>query len=433
MNNYFKTFKKTCSHISIIVEVIIMHVIYNAFVYIVWFFATFYTVFLVLSLIVYKHRIFEKKRQPKKMPFVSFLVPAYNEEKTIADTIESLKKLTYKKAEFIILSDGSSDNTAAVVRASIKGDSRFVFVDNTKNKGKAAVLNQGIEMAKGELVATMDADSVIEHDIIQKTLPYFHGKDVGAVTVSVEVKDPKTLLEKVIALEYALGLSLFLKLLSFFNCIFVTPGPFSIYKKKVLKKIGGFDVTNITEDLEIAYRLHKSKYRIMNCIEAKVFTTLPSGFKRIYVQRKRWYSGAINTLLQHKDVIFNRKYRLFGFFMPFNYSLIILGLGLFLVSLYLFLSKTIEKLLFYRYTGFNFFDHFTFDFDLLNYSRVNFLGMSMFIATVSVMIFGISLVRKKYRENKMGLAAFPFMFFLYQIFWTGSILALIRRSRIKWR
>ena len=410
-----------------------MHPIYNLFVYIVWFFATFYTVFLILSLFAYRNRIFERKRRLKDQPLVSFLVPAFNEEKTIAETIRSLKKLTYENAEFIILNDGSTDKTSEAVNATIAGDPRFMFVDNRINKGQAATLNQGIALANGEFLVTMDADSVAEADIIQKALPHFNSKKVGAVTVSVEVKNPEGLLEKAIALEYALGLSLFLKLLSHFNCIFVTPGPFSIYRKQVLQKIGGFDTSNITEDLEIAYRLHKEKYVIRNCIEAKVYTKLPRGFRRIYVQRKRWYSGALRTLYQHKDVICNRNHGLFGFFMPFNYFLILIGLGLFTASIYMLAKRIFDNILFFRYTGFNFFEHWHLDFDLLYYGRVNILGMSMFAATIVMMLVGITIARRRYGDNKLGLLAFPFMFFAYQIFWIGSIFAVIRKSRVKWR
>ena len=108
----------------------------------------------------------------------------------------------------------------------------------------------------------MDADTIVEPDAIKKSLPYFNEGDVGAVTVSVEVNRPKSFLHKIIDLEFILGLSLFLKVFSFFNCIFVTPGPFSIYRKDVLDKIGGFDVNNIVEDFEIVFRIRKAGYKI---------------------------------------------------------------------------------------------------------------------------------------------------------------------------
>jgi peptidoglycan-N-acetylglucosamine deacetylase len=411
-----------------------MYAVYNAFIYLVWFLATFYTILILLTLLFYRKNIFENKKMSRKnRPFVSLLVPAYNEEDSISDTIRSLKKVSYRNVEFIILNDGSKDRTSEVIRREIGSDPRFMFVDNRKNKGKAAMLNKGIRLAKGEFIACMDADSVIERDIIQKALPYFDDGKVGAVTVSVEVKKPRTVLEKMIAMEYTLGLSLFLKVYSFLDCIFVTPGPFSVYRADVLRKVGGFDETNITEDLEIAYKIHKANYKIRNCIEAKVHTKLPEGFRRIYIQRRRWYSGALNTLIQHRDVIFNRKHGLFGFFMPYNYFLILLGLGVFIASVYIFIAKIVRNIIYFQYTGFNFLDHIKFSHDLLAYGGINLLGMSMFPLTVLVMIIGFVTVRRKFRENRIGLLSYPFMFFIYQIFWAGSILAVIRRRKLKWR
>lgn len=412
-----------------------MNAIYNFLVYFVWFLATYYTIFFFLSLFIYRNMLFEnRKARTQKNPKVSILIPAYNEEKDIADTIKSLKKLDYKMIEFIIINDGSSDNTAFIVNKNIKGDNRFRFIDNNVNSGKAACLNKGIARAKGELIACMDADSVIEKDIVTKVLPYFEDPKVGAVTVSVQVKDPKTFLHKIVDLEFTLGLSLFLKLFSFFDCIFVTPGPFSVYRKSVLDEIGGYDTENITEDHEIAYRLHKSGYKIRNCMEAKVYTTLPETFKGIYVQRRRWYSGAIHTLFQHKDVIFNRKYGLFGFFIPYNYSLIGLGLVLFGASTYLWLSKSIDNILYFKYTNFNFLDHlFSFNWDILYYGRVNILGIGLFAGTVVLMLMGLKFTKKRYSDNKLGLLGYPFLFFLYQIYWGGAILAAIRGKKVKWR
>jgi len=410
-----------------------MNPIYNAMVYAVWFIATYYMVFILLSLAVYRNKLFETHKESKNSPKVSFIIPAYNEEADVADSVKSLKKVTYKNIEFIFLNDGSTDKTLEIISREIKGDSRFLFIDNKNNKGKPATLNQGIEIANGKFIACMDADSMVQSNIVEKILPYFKEEKVGSVTVSVEVSKPKTLLQKIIAVEFSLGLSLLLKLFSFMDCIFVTPGPFSMYRKDVLQELGGFDVTNITEDHEIAYRIHKAGYKIRNCMEAKVFTVLPDTFKGTYVQRKRWYSGSILTMFQHKDVIFNPKYGVFGLFIPFNMILIFSGLGLFFVSTYLFLSKFVRELWFYRYTGFNFFQNWHFDFNILYYGRVNLLGFTMLFATVMFTLYGFALTKKKYRENKIGLCGFPLFFFFYQIFWVGSILAVLKGGKIKWR
>ncbi len=411
-----------------------MMLVYNAIVYFVWFMATYYLVFFMLSLFTYRGNLFEKKKYTsKKHPLVSIIVPAFNEEESIGESIDSLKKTTYKNIEFLVINDGSTDRTSEIVREKIEGDSRFRFFDNSVNQGKATILNQGIAESKGEMVACMDADSIIEDNIVEKVLPYFSEKKVGAVTVSVEVNKPKGVLQKICALEFALGLSLFLKLFSFLDCVFVTPGPFSMYRKSVLNKIGGFNPENITEDHEIAFRIHKHGYKIRNCIEAKVFTTLPDTFKGIYVQRRRWYSGAIQTFFQHKNMLGKPKYGLFGYFIPFNFFLIGMGLMLFTATTIMTISRNAREIFFYRHTDFNFFEHFSINIDLLYIGQVNILGISLFLSTIVLMIVGVKITKRKFSDNKVGVLGYPFMFFLYQLYWGGALLAVLKRKKIKWR
>ena len=276
-----------------------MNPAYTIFVYTVWFLSTYFIVTFILHTVKYRKVLFLSPTLKKgaKLPKVSIVISAYDEENQIGRTIRSLKALDYPKrlTEIIILNDGSRDRTAEIARRYADGR-HIILVDNKRNKGKAACLNQGIKLASGEFIACMDADSQVSSDIIKKTLPYFRKEKVGAVTVTVEVNEKKTFLQKIIELEFILGLSLFLKVFSFFNCVFVTPGPFSIFRRSMLKEIGGFDAHNITEDLEIAYRIHKAGYRIENCMETKVRTYTPPTFNKLYIQRKRWYSGAILTL-----------------------------------------------------------------------------------------------------------------------------------------
>lgn len=411
-----------------------MNPIYNSFIYIVWFFSTYFVVFLILVLLTHRERLREDKGMLKRKPMVSIISPAYNEAKVIADTVKSLKKITYPNIEFIIVNDGSTDNTSEIIRKNIKGDKRFVFIDRKENWKKPRSLNQGIAKAKGEFVACMDSDSVVEPEVFTKALPFFDNPKVGAVTISVEVREPRTFLQKIIEIEYVIGLSLFLKILSFFDCVNVTPGPFSIYRKKIFDEIGGFDPENITEDLEIAYRIHKAGYKIRNCFQAKVHTLTPSTFKELYIQRKRWYSGAIQTILKHKDITLSTSVGLFGLFVPFTFLLIASGLGVFYYSLYLAAKHLIKSLWYYQYTGFNFFEHLLeFDLDILAVGRISLVGFCAVITGIAMMLIGLRIAEKRFSTRKLGMLGFPFMFFLYQLFWTSAIVTMARRRDINWR
>ncbi len=411
-----------------------MNPVYNAIVYVVWFCSTYFVVLLALVLLVNKRNLRESAGSLVEKPFVSVIAPAYNEGKVIAHSIESLKKITYPNIEFIIVNDGSKDNTSEVVRRSIQGDSRFVFIDRKENWRKPRSLNQGIAAAKGEFVACMDSDSVVEPDVFEKALPFFDSPNVGAVTISVEVKEPKTFLQKIIEIEYIIGLSLFLKILSFFDCVNVTPGPFSIYRKSIFAEIGGFDPDNITEDLEIAYRIHKGGYKIRNCFQAKVHTITPEKFKELYVQRKRWYSGAIQTLLKHKDILISKETGLFALFVPFTFFLMFSGIAVFYYSLYLLGKRLWQGLWHLHYTGFNIWEQILqFELDFLSLGRISMVGICALISGIILMLIGLRIAEKHYSERKLGMTGFPLMFFLYQIFWTSAITAIVRRKDIKWR
>jgi len=411
-----------------------MNPVYNVLVYAVWFLSTYFVVVMMLTLFTHLDKLYEKRPALTRFPAVTVIVPAYNEAGKIGDTIASLKNVVYPLIQYIIVNDGSKDSTSAEVRAAIGTDGRFTFIDREVNKGKAASLNEGIAQATGEFVACMDADSIIEEHMFQKVLPYFDDGKVGAVTVTVELRHPKTILHKIIDIEYTIGLSLFLKVYSLFNCVFVTPGPFSMYRKSLLDAIGGFDVKSIVEDHEIAFRVHKAGYTIANCLEAKVMTITPPTFHGIYVQRRRWYSGSVHTLFQHADVVFNKRFGVLGVFLPFNYLLIGSGIILFYLSTYLSLKKFYELFQNYWYIGFDAFDHlFRWNMDVLRTSQISIIGYIAFFSTIIVMVIGMLITGKSFREKLVGVIGFPFMFFLYQIYWSGAIWAVIRRKTVKWR
>ena len=411
-----------------------MNIFYAILVHIVWFLSTYFVIVFMLALFYNRKKLYDSPEFGKKdqLPKVSIIVPAYNEEESIADCIESLKGIDYPKDlyEAIIVNDGSIDKTADIVRKRISKS--FILVDNGKNKGKAESLNQGISMAKGAYIACMDADTIVPGDILRKTLPYFKDGKVGSVTVSVEVRFAKNFLQKIIRLEYILGLSLFLKIFSLFNCVHVTPGPFSVYRKSLLDKIGYFDPSNITEDLEIAYRIHKSGCKIANCMSPAVHTVTPHDIKGLYRQRRRWYSGALLTLWQHRDVLIKNKTGLFGYFIPFNYALIASGLALFVFSTYLLLLNIFRNLSYYSLTNYNFFSNMAFDFDPLAASMFLFFGLSGMLGMILLVTYSLMVKRSSPRIRQSLYIGYFLLFFMYQAFWLASFFLVFMRRKVRW-
>lgn len=416
-----------------------MHV-HTILVFTVWWMITFF--FTVSALVFLRERKnlntipepFESK------PQVSIVVPAFNEEKGIANTIESLLKINYPKErlEVLIVNDGSKDHTAEIVqRYADKGLVRFI--DNRGNQGKAASLNQGFREATGKYVACIDADTVVEPDVILKTINYFKDSDMAAVMVRVQVQEPKNWLERIISVEYNLGLGFYPKLISTLNSLYLTPGQFSIYRRDIVLKIGGFDSKSIVEDTEIAYRIQKSNLKIACCLSASAYTKVPDNLRDFYYQRKRWYAGTIQTILKHRDVFFDHNLGNFGmFFMPVNYGGILLGMLLFLSTIYLLLinlESVMSKLILVNFDLRPIVGNYLNDFsvDPLKISIFLLLGLSPFIMNVVGSYVGLKTVGEKISDNLFGYVSFLFFFIPYQILWLICVYAVIFGRKVKWR
>ncbi len=106
------------------------------------------------------------------MPKISVLMPAYNSDKFIAEAIESILNQTFNDFECIIINDGSTDNTADIVKKYAKQDKRIKFINNKKNQGLIAVLNQGLDLCRGEYIARMDSDDISRPERFAKQVTY---------------------------------------------------------------------------------------------------------------------------------------------------------------------------------------------------------------------------------------------------------------------
>ncbi|OYT26431.1 MAG: hypothetical protein B6U97_03885 [Candidatus Altiarchaeales archaeon ex4484_96] len=279
----------------------------------------------------------------------------------------------------------------------------------------------------------------MEGDILTKVGGYFRDEDVGSVIVRVRVREPKNWLEKIIEMEYNMGLGFYLKLLSFLNCLYLTPGQFSLYRKKMLDELRGFDVDNIVEDTEIAYRMQKKGYKIACCLSTYAYTKVPNNIRAFYYQRRRWYSGTIQTILKHRDVFFNRELGNFGmFFMPVNYGSIIIGTFLFISTIFLIGQTLYDYFIYYSLIDFDIIGSLmnylsNVEFDPLMISIFYFLGISPFIMNALINFFAIRKMGESFRELFFGFICFLFFFIPYNTLWIICAYMVARNKNIKWR
>lgn len=314
------------------------------------FLALYIQIFLLISI------FFGRKNPPQKTalyPSVSIIVPCFNEEKTVAKTIISLLGLNYPKdrLEIIVVDDGSQDNTLKIAR---EFEKKGVKIVHQKNSGKYTAVNKGISISNSELIGCLDADSEVHPEALESMISYFENDKIAAVIPVMIVKNPKTLIQYIQRVEYNVGV--FVKWAhSNINAIHVTPGPFSIFKREVIKKIGGFKHAHNTEDMEIALRIQENGYRIVNCPIAKVYTVTPDTLKKLYKQRVRWAYGYFKNVKDYKHLFFNKKYGNIGFStLPFSIVSVITGLYLFFLLIYNLIQIMYEKIVTLSLIGFHF-------------------------------------------------------------------------------
>ena len=287
---------------------------------------------------------------------VSILVPAYNEEITIIDTINSLMYLDYPDYEIVVINDGSKDKTLDTVieafnlkevskpyrklvpsRDAIKiyknRDKVKVILIDKENGGKSDALNLGINVSNYPIFLCVDADSILQRDSLKKIVePLLESNEAvavgGNIRVSnqviidkgevIDIKVPKKAIVTFQTIEY---LRVFLNSrisLNGINSNLIISGAFGLYKKDAVVKVGGYTHGLMGEDMEILMKIHSFyrknnlKYKTSYVPDAICWTQVPEDFKTLRKQRRRWHVGLGQSLKMHRYMFLNPKYGAVG-------------------------------------------------------------------------------------------------------------------------
>ncbi|MBI2043362.1 glycosyltransferase [Candidatus Pacearchaeota archaeon] len=367
-------------------------------IYLVYTFVALYFLSLfALTFLQNRREVFSIPQTRENYP-VSILIPAYNEEDSIRETVETVLKSDYKNLlEVIVINDGSTDKTLKIA-LELREKYPNVKVLNKKNSGKADSLNHGIKFAKGEIIGVVDADSYPDGQAISSMIGFFDDEKVGAVTTRILVKHRNNFLRKMQAIEYKV-IAFTRKLLDFLDSIYVTPGPMALYRKSALAEIGGFDKTNMTEDIEVTWHLVHDGYKIRMSFIAKSTTVAPENLRKWFKQRIRWNIGGYQTILKYKNCFF-RKGMLGWFILPFfSISLIlgVFGLGIlfYRVSRRFLLEYLSTKQSLASQTAILALQDIN-----LNPSVLNFLGAVLFVLGLWFVFFALKTINKNIGEKE---------------------------------
>ncbi|MFB3906959.1 MAG: glycosyltransferase [Candidatus Eisenbacteria bacterium] len=231
------------------------------------------------------------------LPPVSILVPAFNESVTIQASIRSLLELDYPSFEILVIDDGSTDDT--FLRASAM-EGRYsgtrVRVLHKANGGKASALNLGISAAHEDLILCVDGDSRIEPGSLRAAVRHFGDPKVGAVAGNVKVANRRNLLTRLQALEYVEGLNMSRRAQAFFRSVAIIPGPFGMFRRRVLREAGGYSEDTYAEDADLTLKILERGWRVRYEPNAIAFTEAPEGMRDLFQQRYRWSRGLLQAV-----------------------------------------------------------------------------------------------------------------------------------------
>lgn len=404
----------------------------------IYFITLYYTIFWLLGVL----KADQGKPRIKNFPRVTVAIPAYNEEDAVCKSLYSVLALDYPKdrLQVIVINDGSTDSTLSRVRdVASSGKDRDIVILDQKNSGKYKALNKALELASGEFFVCLDSDSFVERGALKKMLPHFNSESVGVVIPMLKVADPKSFIQKVQWYEYVIN-KFYSSLISKLNCLHVAPGPFSIYRTDVLKSMGGYRKGHNTEDLEIALRLQRHGYQLVQVTDSQVWTNSPRNISELFAQRNRWNKGSFLNILDYKSMIFNRKFGDFGlFYLPLVFVSGFLVTLLVALTLYSELIRplfsTIKNLSSVNFDLPTYFSHISFTLNLLDIDYYR-LALALFImsVTIAIVILSHSLAREKIGAHGFFplLSAILFYYILLGIIWMGVFRDLIARKWKRW-
>ena len=361
--------------------VYILLLILEVFNYIVLlYFISLNSVYLITSLFAYSaHRKYVKRLKALNInelissagaPPITLIAPAYNEEATCVESIKSLLTLNYPDYEIIVVNDGSSDRTLAVLTESfelvltpraptanlltnrvgaIYSSKRYsnLWVIDKENGGKADALNTGINYCTTPLFCGMDADSLLEREALTRIVrPFLEDNKTIAVGGIIRIANgcvirsgevvkvglPKNLIARFQVLEYLRAFLAGRMGWDALDATLIISGAFGIFRRSIVVDVNGYSTDTVGEDMELIVKLHRHcldnniPYKITYIPDPVAWTECPESLKTLGRQRDRWQRGLMETLKKHKIMLFNRKYGKIGMIAyPYFYFLEMLG------------------------------------------------------------------------------------------------------------
>jgi len=238
-------------------------------------------------------------------PKVAVLIPAYNEEKVIERTVQSVLDSDYPNLHVIVIDDGSKDRTLEVARrafAQEEAEGR-VLILTKPNAGKAEALNYGLEhLTDEEIFVGIDADTIIAPDAVSQLVPHFMNPKVGAIAGNAKVGNRVNLWTRWQAVEYITSQNFERRALNTLGAVSVVPGAIGAWRVSAVREAGGYHIDTVAEDADLTMALLRRGYRVEYEDQALAYTEAPTTANGLMRQRFRWSFGILQALYKHRGV-----------------------------------------------------------------------------------------------------------------------------------
>lgn len=234
---------------------------------------------------------------------ISVIVPAYNEESTIAATVRTLAAADHPEIEIVVVDDESTDGTRQAVEDL---DLPCVRLVQVPSGGKATALTTGVAMSTHDLIVMVDADTIVEKGSLRELVQPFADPSVGAVAGNVKVGNRRGLLARWQHIEYVIGFSLDRRLYDSLGCMPTVPGALGAFRRQCLTHTGGVGTDTLAEDTDLTMAALRHGWRVVYQETAKAYTEAPGTLRQLWTQRYRWSYGTMQAMWKHRRAVVER-------------------------------------------------------------------------------------------------------------------------------
>jgi len=230
-------------------------------------------------------------------PTVSVLLVGYNEAPNIANAIDSLLEFDYPAMEIVVVDDGSTDDTYQQAKPFADRGLIKLYRNNSASgrAGRPAASNMALQLASGEFILSVDADTTFDRDALVQMISPFYDPNVGVVAGNIKPRNADAnMLTRMQAIEYLQSITLWKSWLEMLGWNMQASGAFGAFRRAALQEVSAWD-SELAEDADLSLKLKKAGWKIVFVPRAIAMTNVPEKLQQLMIQRHRWDRGLLRT------------------------------------------------------------------------------------------------------------------------------------------